>query len=177
MLEPQPNHCCDFIVQPIVISSKMFHHFQKWDENLMVPTWVCMVGGPRWWNPSIKSQQFFSHLCVVKHCHIEGEAAACEDELFAIVSQYRSELTAFPSVGCHIGSERPVQAFFKTHTSLSNGSDVYTFLSINRFHSLMNVDQRHVFWSEELLSVHAVSSFLIYSCYTLLCLQAQFRAI
>jgi hypothetical protein len=43
------------------------------------------MGGPRWWNHSIKSQQLFSHLCVVKHCHSEGEAAACEDELFEVM--------------------------------------------------------------------------------------------
>lgn len=92
---------------------------------------------------------------MIKRCHIEGEAAECEEEL-ASVSQYCSELMALSSVGCHTGSERPVQAFFKTHTSLSNGNDVYTFLSINSFHSLMNVDQRHVFCSEGLLSLHAL---------------------
>jgi len=51
----------------------------------MVPMWVSMVGGPSWWNPSIKSQQLFSHLCVVKHCHSEGETAACVDELFEVM--------------------------------------------------------------------------------------------
>jgi len=51
----------------------------------MVPIWVCMAGGPRWWNPSIKSQQLFLHLCLVKHFHSEGEAVACEDELFEVM--------------------------------------------------------------------------------------------
>jgi hypothetical protein len=34
----------------------------------------------------------FSYLCVVKCYHIVGEDAACEDELFASVSQYCSDL-------------------------------------------------------------------------------------
>jgi len=117
---------------------------------------------------------------VVKH-HGEGEAAAREDELFEVmlsaVPVFHStaqELMAFCSVRFHPSSERIVQAFFKTRTSVSNGSDVYTFLSINSFHSLMNVDQQHVFCSEELLSLRTVSSSPIYSCYTPPCLQAQF---
>lgn len=164
------------------MSSKIFCHFRKRYENLMVLIWVCMVGGPRWWNPSIKSQQLFSHLCVVKHCHGEGEAAACEDELSEVmllavpVFHSITQLMAFCSVGCYPSSERLVQAFFKTYTSVSKGSDVYTFLSINSFHSIMNVDQQHVFCCEDLISLHTVSSSLIYSCYTPPCLQAQFRA-
>ena len=121
---------------------------------------------------------------MVKHCHVEGETAACENELFEVmlsavpfVSQYHSELMAFCSVGCHPGTERRVPAFFKTHTSVANGSDVYTFLSINSFHSLMNVDQRHVFCGEELSSLHTVLSSLINLCYSPPCLQAQFGAV
>jgi len=112
-------------------------------------------------------------LCAVKPCHGEGEAAAREEKLFEVMLSAvplfhitAQELMAFCSVGCHPSSERIVQAFFKTRTSMSNGSDVYTYLSKNSFHSLMNVDQWHVFCSEELLSVHTVSSSLIYSCYT-----------
>jgi len=105
---------------------------------------------------------------MAKHCHSEGEAAAREDELFEVmlsaVPMFHSttqELMAFCSVGCHPSFERIVQAFFKTRTSMSNGSDVYTFLSKNSFHSLMNVNQQHVFCSEELLSLHTVSSSVI----------------
>jgi hypothetical protein len=77
---------------------------------------------------------------VVKHSHFEGEAAACEDELFEIVL---SALPLFHNTALLFVTQVLGDLFklsVKTCTSASNGTDLYTFLSINNFHSLMNVD-------------------------------------
>jgi hypothetical protein len=29
--------------------------------------------------------QLFSHLCAAEHCHLEGEAAQCEDKLLEVM--------------------------------------------------------------------------------------------
>jgi hypothetical protein len=43
-----------------------------------------MVGDRRRWNQYVKYLQFW-HFCAVDHCHVEGQAATSEGELFATV--------------------------------------------------------------------------------------------
>jgi hypothetical protein len=55
------------------------------DENWTAPSQNYVVGDPRQWNQGAESSQVFSHLCVVEYCHVEGEAAPCEDRFFKVV--------------------------------------------------------------------------------------------
>jgi hypothetical protein len=68
------------------------------DEILMVPNRGCMLGDTIWSNQGTASLQLFSHLFVVEHFYVEGEAASYEDDLlssyafsFSSSSQYCSK--------------------------------------------------------------------------------------
>jgi hypothetical protein len=116
MAASQLNHRPDFIVRRILISSKCYFSLGKrWKPDGAKSG--LMVSDPRRRNQGFESLQLFSHLCIFQRCHVEGEAAPCKDQFFAVVfrspsvSQCRSELMAFRSVVCHSGSAGPVQAF------------------------------------------------------------------
>ena len=58
---------------------------------------------------------------------------------------------------------KTVSLTFPVDTAVLNGTDICTFLSINNSYALINVDWRHVFFSQELSSLQAVLSTLTYS--------------
>jgi hypothetical protein len=49
-----------------------------------------VMGDPQRRNQNVECLQLFSHLRAVQHCHAEGVAAPCEEELFEVL------LSAFP---------------------------------------------------------------------------------
>jgi hypothetical protein len=69
------------------------------------------VGDRRRCNQCVKYLQF-CHFCAVDHCHVEGQAVPCEDELSATVF-------IFPSVsqylnGLSVGRSWPFASLFVT---------------------------------------------------------------
>jgi hypothetical protein len=137
-----------------------------------VPGWVYMVGGQRWWNQGVKSLRLFSHLCVQvlslwrRGCCMWGQTLQSYAFSFDSVSRYCSEFMAFWCVVCHVGSRRPLQAFCQNvHLSIK----WYWALHIpvhKQPYSVVNVDQKHVFCSQE-LSVTARCPTVRHTCVTL----------
>lgn len=82
------------------------------------------------------------------------------------VSHYSPEIMVVslgmnPKCTMHLTSHKTVSLYFPVDTALLNGTDICTFLSINNSHTMINVDWRHVFFSQS--SLQAVLSTLTYS--------------
>lgn len=67
---------------------------------------------------------------------------------------HRLQSVAFPPIVSQLRWQIFKLSILNTSKSVLNSTDVCTFLSMNNFHLSMNVNQRHVFCSQELLSLH-----------------------
>ena len=67
---------------------------------------------------------------------------------------HRLQSVAFPRIVSQLHSQLFKLSILNTFKSILNSTDVCTFLSMNNFHLPMNVNQRRVFCSQELSSLH-----------------------
>jgi hypothetical protein len=138
---------------------------------------IRVLGNPIRWNQRVESLQLFSHLCAVEHYHVEGEATPCANEIFEVAI---SDFPVFQSTD-HIQWLYPI--IYKSTTSLkvpenslhdfsSRSCSLESFGAANSF----PLYKEYSFADEcrpetgclpsGILSLHAVSSPLTYSCYS-----------